>query len=151
MSKTWGPPCWYLFHSLAAKVKEEEFENVKLSLWSIITSTCANLPCPECRQHATAIVYSVNKNQVLRNKISLEKFLFDFHNSVNRRKRYKIFTQEEYEPRYKNADLNKVIDLFISTFNQSTRNNRLMIDSMQRQLYMRNFINWINANRSKFN
>ena len=71
MSKTWGPPCWYLFHSLAAKVKEEEFENIKLSLWSIITSTCSNLPCPECRQHATTIVYSVNKNQVLKNKVSL--------------------------------------------------------------------------------
>jgi hypothetical protein len=151
MSKSWGPPCWYLFHSLAAKVKEEEFENVKMSFWSIITSTCANLPCPECRQHATAIVSSVNKNNVLRSKVSLEKFLFDFHNSVNKRKRYKIFTVEEYESRYKNADLNKVINLFIATFNQSTRNNKLMLDGMQRQMFMKNFISWINANRSKFN
>lgn len=151
MSKSWGPPCWYLFHSLAAKVKEEEFENVKMSFWSIISGTCSNLPCPECRQHATAIIGSVNKNIVLKSKVSLEKFLFDFHNSVNKRKRYKIFTVEEYESRYKNADLNKVITLFINTFNQSTRNNRLMMDAMQRQMFMKNFISWINTNRGKFN
>lgn len=151
MSKTWGPPCWYLFHSLAAKVKEEEFENVKLGFWGIISGICSNLPCPECRHHATTIIRAVNKNNVLKNKASLERFLFDFHNSVNRRKRYKLFTIEEYDSRYKNADLNKVITLFISSFNQSTRNNKLMMDAMQRQLFMRDFINWINANRNKFN
>ena len=151
MSKTWGPPCWYLFHSLAAKVKEEEFDNIKHGLWGIISGTCSNLPCPECRQHATAIIGSVNANVVLRNKVTLEKFLFDFHNSVNKRKRYKIFTAEEYDSRYKNANLNKIIELFIASFNQSSRNNKLMMDTMQRQLFMKHFVNWINTNRIKFN
>jgi hypothetical protein len=151
MSKTWGPPCWYLFHSLAAKVKENEFDNVKMSLWGMISGICSNLPCPDCRQHATTIIRSVNVNNVLRNKITLEKFLFDFHNSVNRRKNYRLFTSQEYDSRYKNADLNKVISYFISSFNQSSRNNKLMMDSMQRQLFMKNFITWINTHRSKFN
>ena len=48
MTKTWGPCTWYLFHTLAEKVKEESFPLIKESLISLIIRICSNLPCPEC-------------------------------------------------------------------------------------------------------
>ena len=29
MTKTWGPPTWYLFHTLAEKIKDEHFNEMK--------------------------------------------------------------------------------------------------------------------------
>ena len=43
MTKTWGPCTWYLFHTLAEKVKEESFPLIKDSLISLIIRICSNL------------------------------------------------------------------------------------------------------------
>jgi hypothetical protein len=68
MSKIWGPSCWYLFHGLATKVKEEEFEKIKLSLWTNIVEICNNLPCPDCRKHAMDTISKTNKQNILKSK-----------------------------------------------------------------------------------
>lgn len=151
MSKTWGPSCWFLFHSLATKVKDEEFANLKTDIWNMITSICMNLPCPECRMHATRIINSANKSVVLASRVNLEKYLFDFHNSVNQRKRYKIFTWEEYTEKYKSANIVNIAYNFVTVFNQSTRNSRMITDSFHRQIFIKRFISWFEANKQKFN
>lgn len=151
MSKTWGPSCWFLFHGLATKVKDEEFVDIKNDIWSMITSICMNLPCPECRAHATRIVNSANKNIVLASRSNLERYLFDFHNSVNQRKRYKIFTWEEYTEKYKGANISNITYNFVAVFNQSTRNTRMITDTFHRQIFIKRFINWFEANKQKFN
>lgn len=151
MSKTWGPSCWYLFHGLAHKVKEDEFPNIKADIWNMIVGVCNNLPCPECREHATKIVNSANKNIVLFSKANLERFLFDFHNSVNRRKRYRIFTWEEYIEKYKSANIHNIAYHFVSVFNQSTRNSKMIMDTFHRQMFIKRFITWFESNKQKFN
>ena len=51
--KVWGNNIWYLFHTIAYKIKEDEFNNIKQDLFYIVKTICQNLPCPECSEHAT--------------------------------------------------------------------------------------------------
>ena len=44
MTKVWGPCTWFLFHTLAEKIKEEEFTDAKHKLLSFIANICNNLP-----------------------------------------------------------------------------------------------------------
>ena len=149
--KEWGPACWFLFHGLATKVKDDEFENIKNGIWEQITGICNNLPCHECKNHATELINKTNVNVILRTKRNLELFLLDFHNLVNRRNNTRIMSIEEYDNKYKTANLRLIITNFISKFSSSTRNSKLMLDVMHRQFFTSSFINWINSNMSKFN
>jgi hypothetical protein len=150
MSKTWGPSCWYLIHSLATKVKEDNFNGVKDSIWSIIFEICRNLPCPECREHATKLMSTANKNLILSSKRNLELYLFDFHNSVNKRKAYRTFTIQEYDELYGRANMMGIIGNFVSVFNVSTRNNKQLLDTLHRQLFIKRFIKWIDEKKECF-
>lgn len=151
MSKSlWGPPCWAMMHTLATRVKEEEFENVKENLWFIINEICNNLPCPECRQHAMSLMKRANKFNILKTKNNLEVFLFDFHNLVNKQKGYRIFNQEDYNFKYKSIDIREVIINFFNIFNLSTRNNNLMMETFHRQRFIQKFMQWIQTNKTKF-
>jgi hypothetical protein len=151
MSKSlWGPPCWSLMHVLATRIKEEDFENKKESLWLVINEICNNLPCPECRQHAVSLMRQTKKASVLKSKDNLELFLFDFHNLVNKKKGLKLFTKEEYNLKYKKENIRDIVFNFINIFNASARNNNLMTDAFHRQRFIQKFIAWINVNKESF-
>ena len=151
MSKSlWGPPCWSMMHVLATRIKKEEFENKKESLWLLINEICNNLPCPECRQHAVSLMRQTKKASILKSKDNLELFLFDFHNLVNKKKGLKLFTKEEYNLKYKKANIREVVINFINIFNASSRNNNLMMESFHRQNFIQKFIVWINGNKESF-
>lgn len=151
MSKSlWGPPCWSLMHVLATRIKEEDFENKKESLWLVINEICNNLPCPECRQHAVSLMRQTKKASILKSKDNLELFLFDFHNLVNKKKGLKLFTKEEYNLKYKKANIRDIVFNFINIFNASARNNNLMTDAFHRQRFIQKFIAWININKESF-
>ena len=151
MSKSlWGPPCWSLMHVLATRIKEEDFENKKESLWLVINEICNNLPCPECRQHAVSLMRQTKKASILKSKDNLELFLFDFHNLVNKKKGLKLFTKEEYNLKYKKENIREVVINFINIFNASSRNNNLMMESFHRQNFIQKFIVWINGNKESF-
>ena len=149
--KEWGPACWFLFHGLATKVKDEEFDNIKNGLWEQITGACNNLPCPECKKHATDLIGRTNVKLILSSKRNLEIFLLDFHNLVNKQNNMGLMSIQEYDNKYKNANLILIINNFISKFLTSTRNSKLMTDVMHRHFFTSSFINWINLNISKFN
>ena len=151
MSKSlWGPPCWSLMHVLATRIKEEDFENKKESLWLVINEICNNLPCPECRQHAVSLMRQTKKASILKSKDNLELFLFDFHNLVNKKKGLKLFTKEEYNFKYKKENIRDIVFNFINIFNASARNNNLMTDAFHRQRFIQKFIAWINVNKESF-
>jgi len=43
----WGEPTWFMFHTLAEKIKPEYFSIVRVDFLNIINTICANLPWPE--------------------------------------------------------------------------------------------------------
>ena len=100
MSKAWGPCTWYLFHTLAEKVKEETFPTLKNGLITIIKRICSNLPCPSCAEHARQKMESLNVNNI-RSKHDLKLMLLSFHNDVNRRLNRPEFTEQQLNEKYK--------------------------------------------------
>ena len=53
MTKLWGPPTWFLFHTLAEKIKEDKFDTMKIDIINMIKRICRNLPCNDCSGHTT--------------------------------------------------------------------------------------------------
>lgn len=148
--KEWGNACWFLFHGLATKVKEENFDATKNDIWKYINLICNNLPCAECRKHASELMAKTNKSIILKTKRNLEVFLFDFHNVVNRRNNARIMTIEEYDAQYKNINLRLVINNFMKKFFSNANNSKLMLDAMYRQLIYNEFTSWLKLNLNKF-
>ena len=98
----WGPNIWALFHGLSYKIREDKFLLHKDTLIFIIKNICATLPCPECSNDASSLLKSVNFNTI-KNKEDFKVFLFNFHNSVNKKLNKPLY---DYSNLYKYNDVN---------------------------------------------
>ena len=128
---TWGKPTWFLFHTLAEKVIESRFLEIRASLLDSIYSICLNLPCPKCAEHAKSHLNAINFNTI-RTKEDLIMLLFDFHNNVNSRKGYSIFKYEDLV-KYKNAITKNIIYNFLIEYNKKSKNIRYLADDLHRE------------------
>ena len=145
----WGKYTWILFHTLAEKIKDEEFENEKDNLISYIRRLCGVLPCSDCTMHATHMLNHYKYNHI-KTKNDFKKFLFEFHNLVNNRKEYKnqdIKVLEQYDK----AILYRILHVWNRTFIVSGMNSRLLTDSMHRNKVKQDFLNYMQSNLHKFN
>lgn len=149
MTKTWGPCTWYLFHTLAEKVKEDDFLSIKDGLLSMIKRICNNLPCPECAGHAKHKLASLNTNNI-KNKRDLQIMLLSFHNEVNRRIRNPIFTEAQMDEKYKTAITGNIIQYFLQTWQKPNSNPRLLTVGLHKSQAIKEFINWWTTNRIYF-
>ena len=137
----WGEPTWFLFHTLAEKIKETHFAELKNKLISFIKQICNNLPCPECAQHATSFVNGVNFDAII-NKDQLKVFFFNFHNELNRRKEYDVFEFPDIE-KYKNAVTINIVKNFFYHFGKKNYNVKLDVSGYQRSVLLKNFRTWL--------
>jgi len=149
----WGPCVWFLFHTLAYKAVPENFAEIKTELIQYIQRICANLPCPECTQHATE--YMKQHSRVLSlitTKDQLHQFLVDFHNVVNVRKQKPRFTYEQADAKYKLAKTSDVVQYFFKIYGErsSGGNLKLFVNGFQKQLLLSDFSAWMVRNYSKF-
>ena len=146
---TWGPAIWTLFHTLAEKVNDENFHEVKTDLFGFIKRICFNLPCPDCAAHATQIISKVNPSS-FNNKQQLQMFLFNFHNSVNARVGKRAFTIEELNAKYSRANTFVVVPYLIKVYSHRNTNVRLLVNSFHKDILIKDFIKWMRENSSKF-
>ena len=149
MTKVWGPCTWFLFHTLAEKIKEEEFSNTKHKLLSIILNICNNLPCPECAQHAKNKFGSLYVNNI-RTKRDLQLMLLSFHNFVNQRTGKPQFTEEQLDDKYKKAITSHVIQYFLQIWQKPNSNPRMLTNSFHKGQVLKDFISWWNENHRLF-
>ena len=145
----WGSSIWFLFHTLAEKIKEEEFLNLKDQLLDIIKSICMNLPCPECSSHATKYIQNLNYISI-KKKDDLKIFLFNFHNYVNKRKGFKIFSLDELNSKYKKSNTINIIKNFILIYQYKNKSFNMIANEIQKQRQLDVFKNWINNNIQSF-
>jgi hypothetical protein len=145
----WGPSTWFLFHTLAQKVKENEFERIKEELLNNIKSICMNLPCPTCREHATLYIQRLNYNSI-KTKEDLKLFLFNFHNEVNIRKNVPLFLYQELEDKYSIANTVNIIKNFIEVFQYKNKGFNMIANEMQKQRQVETLKLWFNNNIEKF-
>lgn len=144
----WGEPTWFLFHSLAQKVKEQHFSIVKNELINTIYTICKNLPCPMCATHATQFMNSVNFSTI-QTKKDLIDLLWRFHNEVNIKKNIPIFPYDQLE-KYSRANLVNIIQLFIYHFKDKHASIRMIADDMFRQKLAVKMQDWFRQNLQYF-
>lgn len=114
----WGPPTWFALHTLAEKVKEEAFPRIRKELFEMIFKICNNLPCPNCANHATQYMQSINV-ATIQTKKQLKDMLYQFHNSVNAKKGYPLFSYEELNEKYALSNTSNILKHFMQHFEQS--------------------------------
>lgn len=147
--KVWGNATWYLFHTLAEKLKTEYSSELPI-LFSYINDICNNLPCPDCQKHAMSVMQRANKLLITSSRENLINFLWSFHNSVNKRAGSTEFSKESLEL-YKRARTNAIIQNFINIMSENLRNEKALLNSFHRQIIMKKFIQYINSNIYKYN
>lgn len=121
MLTDWGHITWLLFHSLAEKINENEFANVKDIFIELIKDTCNNLLCPICTNHAIQTLKRANFN-LIHTKGDMIEFLRQFHNVVNLHIGNKTFEKEFVIKKYKSANLKNIITLFFKIYSHNYGN-----------------------------
>ena len=145
--EVWGPPIWTFFHTLAEKINEDYFLNIKNSLFHVIKRICKFLPCPDCSQHATNFLAKININKI-NSKLDFKNMLYVFHNTVNKRKKKLLFSYAKLDI-YKNYNIGSVFNHFISVYN-TNGNMNLIAESFQRSLLINDLKKWLLNNHSFF-
>jgi len=145
----WGPPTWFLLHTLSCKIYEDRFAALSNDILKLIYMICTNLPCPDCANHAKTYLDGINFNAI-QTKEDLKKMLFNFHNTVNQRKGYPIFSYTDYTTKYSKAITTNIIENFMHYFSDRTRSPKLMASDFQRTHIVKYLRTWFQSNLSKF-
>jgi hypothetical protein len=146
----WGPPFWFFFHTLAEKVKPELFYENRDAIFGIVREICNNLPCPTCTSHATQYLNNINFNAI-QTKQDFAMMLFEFHNSVNKRKNIPIFPYSELQPKYEKAIFINIVNHFLHFYKMEHRVIRLMSEDLYRRRSAKSILDWLHANQHIFN
>jgi hypothetical protein len=146
--EVWGPPIWTFLHALAEKVNENRYIEIAPQLFFFIRKICRYLPCPDCSQHASQFFSRVNFAS-LKTKDDFKNILFMLHNAVNRRKFKPYFPHASLTEAYSNKKIVPVYNDFIRVFH--TRGNmRLLAESFQRNMIVRDLKKWLTTNIAAF-
>ena len=141
----WGYITWMFFHTLAAKIPDDRYNDLKLDLLKYIKTFCAILPCPNCAQHATAYLSKIQPQHVAT-KAMLKTMLYGFHNEVNKTKNVKPYAFADLG-KYESLNLPYLYTIFMQEFFKPTHNQRLLMDSMARTRVMQQFKGWMEASK----
>lgn len=144
----WGKHIWTFFHTMSQKIKPEYFHLVKNDFISIVVKICNTLPCPVCSQHAGEHMRSINFHNI-RCKEDFIQLFYVFHNTVNSRKNYEIFKQDQLSM-YEYANTVAVIKNFFVAYEDKTRAFKLMADDMSRLQIANEIKTWLNGNLQYF-
>ena len=145
----WGAPTWYLLHTLAHKVKDDQFFRIRTELINQIIIICKNLPCPKCANHATEYLSKINYGSIIT-KDDLKNMLFVFHNEVNIRKGVPSFSYNDLDSKYSTAVTLNMINNFFYFFQDASFNVNLITNKMHRNMVILSFKNWLQENLQYF-
>jgi len=145
--EVWGPAVWTLFHVLVERINENSHPLLFLQLFQMIKRICTFLPCPDCAMDATIFLAKI-KVQELKTKHALKNTIYIFHNYVNAKKYKPLFNYSDLN-KYKSLNFSFVINNFFRHYN--TRGNmRLIAESFQRQLVVKDLKKWLLTNIRSF-
>ena len=123
---------------------------MKVEIITIIKRICNNLPCPDCAQHATQKIGSLNI-QSIKSKQDLKAVLLSFHNFVNTRTNKPEWNEKQLNDKYSLAKTALVVQYFIQIWQKPNPNPRLMTNNFHKDRIINDFISWWNIHHSKFN
>jgi len=145
----WGEPTWLFLHTMAQKIKPEYFDTIRQGFLGQISAICRNLPCPDCANHAATYLDNSNFNRI-KKKEDLILFLYDFHNTVNAKKGYPLFSKSDLYDKYSKANTMNVINYFIFHFTDKSKSIRMISNDMFRTRIIQLLKDWLNVNLQFF-
>lgn len=145
--EVWGPPIWTFLHTLAEKIKEDQYNKISIVLLSFIRRICSYLPCPSCSKHATYFLNQLKPDNY-KTKADFKTLFFMFHNQVNVRKKKPVFNYSGLE-KYSRMNLFYAYNQFIRVYN-TKGNMNLLTESFQRSLVIKDFKQWFIQNINCF-
>jgi len=143
----WGTPTWFLFHTIAERIRPDWYKNNYVYVWKFIKNVCNTLPCPLCKTHAMSYVKNINIKQV-STKNGLQRVLFDFHNTANS---HSGATHQSMDvlKKYKRANIKQVFDLFENRFFHSYIGSR-HFDDWKKNILKTEYFEFYNTVRTQF-
>ena len=150
-SMKWGEPTWFMFHTIAEKIKPEFYIQYRSEIMNIIRIICNTLPCPICANHATQYMQNIHDSQ-LSTKEDLQRMLWAFHNSVNERKGLPFFPNDngQLHEKYSRANTRAIIQNFIVVHKDKQSGFRMMADDFYRNKNISMIKSWFVRNISIF-
>jgi len=145
--ETWGNNIWYLFHSLAHKIKEDKFDIQKNNIIFIIKTICGTLPCPDCSKDATNMLNKIDFNTI-RNKNDLKMFFFNFHNAINAKLSKPQFSYESLDAKYNNVNIDALYNNLYVIYAINTHIPQLMSSNFHKNLSFPKIRDALNALRN---
>jgi len=118
MNKHWGPPLWYLIHTITYNYSKNPSEYEKYTYYKFFFYCVPELIiCTICRKHYIKFLKNVNLKTHLNRRCDLISYFVSLHNTVNKRLNKKIFSKDEVNVIYKNkVDLDKILKYIESIY-----------------------------------
>ena len=141
----WGPAVWFFFHTLAEKLKPDHFSSHRHGIFNIIKDVCSSLPCPSCATHAVEYMKKVNFDSI-QTKDDLKHMLFNFHNDVNTRTKKTLFSYDELNSKYQDANFKLIVNYFLHYYKMHHVAVRQMHENLYRQHVSSQILEWLQTN-----
>ena len=100
----WGPSAWRFLHAVTFAYPDDPTEEHKSAVVKLFESLKLLLPCGDCCSHYCSTFNSKELQAALKNRKTLSKWLFDFHNEVNSRLKKPEAVWEQVEAEYLNDE-----------------------------------------------
>ena len=88
--------------------------------------------------------------KMIKTKTELKMLYINFHNTVNIRKGKPVFSLEDADAKYKNANVKLIIEYFFQIYGKKTVNVKLMVNNFHKDILLSEFKSWITQNISVF-
>ena len=145
----WGNATWFILHVLAEKLRPES-EHIIPHLIHHIESLCANLPCPDCADHASRLFSTANLSTI-KDRESLRKFLYELHKLVNEKLGKHTPSYSECNQLYARGNTNKIIRHFFAVMANIRSHDKAMIYGFRRTQCLQGFAHFLDAHSDFFN
>ena len=136
----WGKATWILFHSLAERIHPAFYTAHRYEIFNIITRICKNLPCPNCRKHASNFMSRVNIKSIV-DKSQFRAMLYVFHNSVNKRIGKPRYPLKDLV-KYKSTNMDIALSNFL-TFYAKRYNGTIQAGVTSTEIARRGIAHWV--------
>lgn len=81
----WGPSAWRFLHAVTFAYPETPTQQHVEAAEKLFTSLKLMLPCDECCGHYCSAMETTRLRDALQSRTTLTRWLWEFHNNVNRR------------------------------------------------------------------
>jgi hypothetical protein len=96
--KVWGPVMWRILHNMAIQYPDSPTYANACNMYQRIWDFVDKIPCSDCRKNATK--YIVDNPPNLYDSEKLQRWVWQFHNDVNKRVGNRQVTYDEYKTLY---------------------------------------------------